>query len=242
MIPYKFLGLCEKCSCVLRALVCQPRKASASQRRIAWVSPGFRAAHGRAADWVECAPNPWTLIASKDQFLESRINSWLHRWAVPWFTPGLNHIPVKFQDFNIWINPDLNFQGNSKHQWDTNKRPVKERARRFKTVGLHATAFVTAEEQQNDSDAGMWFNWKLTLFWNTFCCYDDDIPCFVERCSMSIEWQIVETFKCFYQKPTEDLKPIKYKLTAEDAKNLWLEVDGKRKTIKFWSARKTWAR
>ncbi len=47
------------------------RKASASTKRIFWMSPAFRAERPRAASALQCAPSNWTWIESKTNFLET---------------------------------------------------------------------------------------------------------------------------------------------------------------------------
>lgn len=106
------------------------KRSSKTQRRVAWVSPEFRALHPHAAGWIDAAPSPWIIMADKAKFVE--------------------------------------------------------RARRFRTVASLATAFVSEREQRDD----------------------------------------------------QDLKNILYKVTAEDAVNLFLDIDGTRKMVRIWSSHK----
>eukprot|EP00435_Cladocopium_sp_Y103_P018622 s3798_g4.t1 len=48
------------------------KRSSKTQRRVAWVSPEFRALHPHAAGWIDAAPYPWIIMADKAAFVESR--------------------------------------------------------------------------------------------------------------------------------------------------------------------------
>ena len=100
----------------------------------------------------------------------------------------------------------------------------QERARRYKTVGSTATAFVSAEEQKQDTEPWRIEQWVI------------DFAMMVDPVSLSILWGIA-------LKPvSEDLKDILYKVTAKDAIKLFLDIDNSRKMVRIWSSHKKWVR
>ena len=100
----------------------------------------------------------------------------------------------------------------------------QERARRYKTVGSTATAFVSAEEQKQDTEPWRIEQWVI------------DFARMVDPVSLSILWGIA-------LKPvSEDLKDILYKVTAKDAIKLFLDIDNSRKMVRIWSSHKKWVR
>ena len=108
----------------------------------------------------------------------------------------------------------------------------QERARRYKGLGSTATAFVSTREQQQDPESWRVEPWVIGS------------AMMVEPVSLSIFignnlFYIIYIYIYMILKPvSEDLKNILYKVTANDAMKLFLDIDGSRKMIRIWSSHK----